>query len=132
MSKADSKRSSEHPLAGAPEGLRLALKAAFSKKAEHVTLLDLRAKGAFTDYFAICSGANVRQVRAIVDAVEESLRKAGIKPLHIEGYDRAEWVLIDGFDFLVHVFTPDTREFYSLERLWGSAQPLAVSERDLA
>lgn len=132
MSKADSKRSTESPLAHAPEGLLLALKAAFSKKAEHVTLLDLRTKGAFTDYFVICSAQNVRQVKAIVDAIEDVLRKAGVKPLHIEGYARAEWVLIDGFDFLVHVFTPDTREFYSLERLWGSAQPVAISERDLA
>jgi ribosome-associated protein len=131
MSRADGKRSSDGPLVDAPEGLRLAIRAAFSKKAEHVTLLDLRAKGAFTDYFVICSGHNVRQVRAIVDAVEEVLRKAGIKPLHIEGYNRAEWVLIDGFDFLVHVFTPDTREFYSLERLWGSAQPVTLTERDL-
>ena len=75
MSKADGKRSSESPLANAPEALRLALRAAFSKKAEQVTLLDLRAKAAFTDYFAICSGQNVRQVRAIVDAVEEVLRR---------------------------------------------------------
>jgi ribosome-associated protein len=131
MSRADGKGSSAGPLAHAPEGLRLALQAAFSKKAEHVILLDLRAKAAFTDYFVVCSGQNVRQVRAIVDAVEDALRKSGIKPLHVEGYDRAEWVLIDGFDFLVHVFTPDTREFYSLERLWGSAQPVTLSERDL-
>jgi ribosome-associated protein len=131
MSKADGKRSSENPLANAPDGLLLALRAAFAKKAEQVTLLDLRAKGAFTDYFVICSGQSVRQVRAIVDAVEESLRKAGVKPLHIEGYERAEWVLIDAFDFLVHVFTPDTREFYSLERLWGGTQPVTVRERDL-
>jgi ribosome-associated protein len=132
MTKSTSKRSAEHVLAGAPEGLRLALRAAFSKKADHVTVLDLRSKAAFTDYFAICSGQTPRQVKAIVDAVEDVLRKAGIKPLHIEGYTRAEWVLIDGFDFLVHVFTPDTREFYSLERLWGSAEPVPVSERDLA
>jgi ribosome-associated protein len=131
MGKADNKRASSGSLAAAPEGLRVALRAAFSKKAEHVTLLDLRSAGAFTDYFAICSGRTTRQVKAIVDAVEEALGHAGVKPLHVEGYKRAEWVLIDGFDFLVHVFTPDTREFYSLERLWGGAEPVEVSEGDL-
>ena len=80
----------------------------------------------------ICSGQNPRQVKAIADAIEEALRQAGVKPLHIEGYERADWVLLDCFDFIVHVFTPDTREFYSLERLWGSAEPQSVSEADLA
>ena len=131
MSDTVSKRPSPTPLAEAPEGLRLALKAAFSKKAEQATVLDLRKKAAFTDFFVVCSGQNPRQVKAIVDAIEDALRKAGIKPLHIEGYERAEWVLVDGFDFIVHVFTPDTREFYSLERLWGSAEPMAVTEADL-
>lgn len=130
-SKAESKRAADSPLAGAPEELRLAVRAAFSKKAEHVTVLDLRTKAAFTDYFVICSGQSPRQVKAIVDAIEDVLRKAGVKPLHIEGAERAEWVLIDGFDFIVHVFTPDTREFYGLERLWGSADPRPVSEHDL-
>jgi ribosome-associated protein len=130
MSNVESKRS-ENPLAGAPEALRLALRAAFAKKAEQVILLDLRKKSAFTDYFAICTGQSPRQVKAITDAIEDVLRKAGIKPLHIEGYARAEWVLIDGFDFIVHVFTPDTREFYSLERLWGSAAPVSVRESHL-
>ena len=132
MSDTVSKRPSQHPLAEVPEELRLALRAAFSKKADHVTVLDLRKKAAFTDFFVVCSGQNTRQVKAIVDAIEDVLRKAGVKPLHIEGYERAEWVLIDGFDFIVHVFTPDTREFYSLERLWGSADPLGVTEADLA
>ncbi|MCU0255253.1 MAG: ribosome silencing factor [Vicinamibacterales bacterium] len=126
-----SKRSSESPLAEVPEAVRLALRAAFSKKAEHVTVLDLRKKAAFTDFFVICSGQNPRQVKAIVDAIEDVLRKSGIKPLHIEGYERAEWVLLDGFDFIVHVFTPDSREFYSLERLWGAAEPRPVREADL-
>lgn len=131
MSDTVSKRSSEHPLAEVPEGVRLALSAAFSKKADHVAVLDLRKKAAFTDFFVICSGQHPRQVKAIVDAVEDALRKAGVKPLHIEGYDRAEWVLVDGFDFIVHVFTPDTREFYALERLWGAAAQHAVTEADL-
>ena len=131
MSKTSSKRAADSPIVETPESLRLALRAAFSKKAEHVIVLDLRTKSAFTDYFAICSGQNTRQVKAIADAVEDALRKAGVKPLHVEGHERAEWVLIDGYDFLFHVFTPDTREFYSLERLWGSTEPVTVSERDL-
>lgn len=131
MSKTVSKRPSESPLAEVPDAVRLALRAAFSKKADHVTVLDLRKKAAFTDFFVICSGQTPRQVKAIVDAIEDVLRKSGIKPLHIEGYQRAEWVLVDGFDFIVHVFTPDSREFYSLERLWGSAEPRPVSEADL-
>jgi ribosome-associated protein len=132
MSEIVSKRQSESPVAGLPEEVRVTLQAAFSKKADHVNVLDLRQKAAFTDFFVICSGQNTRQVKAIVDAIEDVLRKAGVKPLHIEGYQRAEWVLLDAFDFIVHVFTPDTREFYSLERLWGSAEPQPVTEADLS
>jgi ribosome-associated protein len=75
----------------------------------------------------IGSGANARQVRAIADAVMEALAADGARPAHIEGYDRAEWVLLDYFDFIVHVFAPETRMFYGLERLWGSAERVEVS-----
>ena len=128
MSKADGKRLPESPLAHAPEGLRLALRAAFSKKAEQVTLLDLRAKAAFTDYFVICSGLNPRQVRAIADSIGDVLLKARVRPAHLEGYDLAEWVLIDYFDFVVHVFSAERREFYALERLWGSAERVQLPD----
>ena len=96
-----------------------AVGAAQDKKALDVVVLDLRQTPAFTDFFVLCSGANQRQVKAIADAVEDTLRAAKVRPAHIEGYDRAEWVLMDFFSFIVHVFTPQTREFYSLERLWG-------------
>jgi len=115
-----------------PEPIELALGAAFAKKASAVTVLDLRQAAAFTDFFVICTGQNPRQVKAVADAVEEALRKAHVRPAHIEGYGRAEWVLIDCFDFVVHVFTPDTREFYALDRLWGGAESHVVSERSLA
>jgi ribosome-associated protein len=105
-----------------------AVQAALDKKAMDVVVLDLRDTPAFTDYFVLCSGQNPRQVKAIADAVEEALRAARVKPAHIEGYDRAEWVLMDFFSFIVHVFTPQTREFYSLERLWGDAQRIEVGE----
>ena len=75
----------------------------------------------------VCSGQNVRQVQAIADAIEEALRGAKVRPSHVEGYDRAEWVLMDYFTFIVHVFTPQTRAFYSLERLWGDAERIVVA-----
>jgi ribosome-associated protein len=105
-----------------------AVRAALDKKAQDVVVLDLRNTPAFTDFFILCSGQNQRQVKAIADAVEETLRGANVRPAHIEGYDRAEWVLMDFFTFIVHVFTPQTRAFYSLERLWGDAERIEVSD----
>lgn len=104
-----------------PKQIEHAVLAAEDKKAMEVAILDLRKAAGFTDYFVICSGQNARQIRAIADAVTESLAAVGIKPAHVEGYDRSEWILIDYFDFVVHVFSPETRLFYGLERLWGSA-----------
>ena len=109
-----------------------AVKAALDKKAFDVVVLDLRGTPAFTDFFVLCSGANQRQVKAIADAVEETLRAAKIRPAHVEGYDRAEWILMDFFSFIVHVFTPQTREFYSLERLWGDAERVEITEEPAA
>jgi len=105
-----------------------AVKAALDKKAMDVVVLDLRHTPAFTDFFLLCSGQNTRQVHAIADAVEEALRAVKVRPNHVEGYDRGEWVLMDFFTFIVHVFTPQTREFYSLERLWGDAERIDVSD----
>jgi ribosome-associated protein len=105
-----------------------AVQAALDKKAVDVVVLDLRNTPAFTDFFVLCSGLNQRQVKAIADAVEEALRAARIRPAHIEGYERADWILMDFFTFIVHVFTPQTREFYSLERLWGDAERIEVSD----
>ena len=105
-----------------------AVRAALDKKAADVVVLDLRHTPAFTDFFVLCSGQNQRQVKAIADAVEETLRAAHVRPAHIEGYERAEWILMDFFTFIVHVFTPQTREFYSLERLWGDAERIDVSD----
>jgi ribosome-associated protein len=105
-----------------------ALKAALDKKALDVVVLDLRSTPAFTDFFVLCSGLNQRQVKAIADAIEETLRAARVRPAHIEGYDRADWILMDFFTFIVHVFTPQTRQFYSLERLWGDAERIEVSD----
>jgi ribosome-associated protein len=99
-----------------------AVRAAEDKKAEDLIVLDLRKAAGFTDFFVICSGSNSRQIRAIADSVIEALASDGVKPAHIEGYDQSEWILLDYFDFIVHVFSPRTRVFYGLERLWGNAE----------
>jgi len=109
-----------------PGDVAAAVSAADAKKAENLIVLDLRKAGGFTDFFVVCSGANPRQIRAIADSVMEALSASGIKPAHLEGYDRAEWILLDYFDFVVHVFAPETRTFYALERLWGNAERVAV------
>jgi ribosome-associated protein len=98
-----------------------AARVALGKKAEEVVILDLRQATAFTDYFLLLSGANQKQIVAIADAVEESLRGAGLRPDHVEGYPRQEWILLDYDSFVVHIFSHRTRRFYDLERLWGGA-----------
>ena len=108
------------------------VRAALDKKAQDVVVLDLRGTPAFTDFFVLCSGLSGRQVKAIADSVEETLRAAKVRPAHVEGYDRADWVLMDFFSFIVHVFTPQTRAFYSLDRLWGDAERINMSEERAA
>jgi ribosome-associated protein len=119
-------------LADYPEQVQRAVAAASAKKAERITVLDLRHTSAFTDVFVVCTGQNARQVKAIVDSVEEALKADGQRPVAVEGYRDSEWVLVDYFDFVVHVFTPETREFYALERLWGSAIRVEVSDEPAA
>jgi len=123
MAKSDKRRTSPR----LPSQIDRAIAAAEDKKAGELVVLDLRKAAGFTDFFLICSGTNVRQVRAIADAVMEKLADEGAKPAHVEGYDRSEWILIDYFDFIVHVFAPDTRAFYGLERLWGNADRIEVA-----
>ena len=110
-----------------PADISTVVRAALDKKAQDALVLDLRHTPAFTDFFVLCSGQNTRQVQAIADSVEQALRARGIRASHVEGYDRADWVLMDFFTFIVHVFTPQTRAFYSLERLWGDADRIDVS-----
>lgn len=110
-----------------PAQVEHATKAAEDKQAVNLVVLDLRKAAGFTDFFVISSGTNPRQVRAIADGVMERLAAEGVKPAHVEGYDRAEWILLDYFDFIVHVFAPNTRIFYDLERLWGNADRIEVA-----
>src|SRR5436190_16523807 len=106
-----------------------AIQACLEKKAEELSILEMeKGSGAFTDYFVLCSGTNPRQVQAIADEVELRLKKAGLRPTHVEGYRQAEWVLIDYVDFVVHVFSEKARKFYDLERLWKSAKRLEPRE----
>jgi len=106
-----------------------AVKAVQNKKGEDVAILEMdRAAGAFTDYFVVCSGTNPRQIQAISDEVERQLEEAGVRPNSLEGYNQAEWVLLDYVDFVVHVFSERARRFYDLERLWKSARRLKPSD----
>ncbi len=114
---------------GLQHQVKEAIEACREKKGGDVTVLRMeKGSGAFTDYFVICSGSNPRQIQAISDEVEERLSKRGLEPLHIEGYNQAEWVLLDYVDFVVHVFSEKARHFYDLERLWKSAQRLSPAD----
>ena len=107
--------------------LRVAVEATRDKKALDIVVLDLRGIASFTDYFLICTGGSHRQLVTIADEIEEKLREAKRKPSHLEGYPRGDWILMDYVDFVVHVFTPTSRSYYNLERLWGDAKRLAVA-----
>ena len=103
-----------------------ALHAASEKKAIEPVVLDLREIASFTDYFVIFSGANERQVQAISDGVYDNLKKAGSPAARVEGYNTAEWILLDYGDFVVHVFEQKARKFYDLERLWRESKRVAL------
>lgn len=113
------------------ERIRRALHAAAEKKALEPTVLDLREIASFTDFFVITTGTNRRQVQAISDEVVEQLKRAGTRAARVEGYQTAEWILIDYGDFIVHVFDEKARRFYDLERLWREARRVDVSPEQL-
>ena len=101
---------------------------AADRKALEVTELDLRGVLDYTDYFVICSGNTSRQTKAIHDGILEGLkREHGTLPRRVEGASRADWILMDYLDVVVHIFTPATRAYYRLEQLWGEA-PARVAE----
>ncbi len=109
-----------------PEFWRIAVRAAEAKQAKDIRVLDLRGISSFADYFVIASGSNTRQIQAIVDEVELQLKKAGDRAISIEGYDNAEWVLMDYGDYLIHVFSEKARVYYDLERLWREAKTVEL------
>ncbi len=112
------------------DAVMLAAHAAGEKKATDLVVLDLRKVATFTEYFLICTAASARQAQAVSNAIEETLLKHGKRPLHIEGYSSAEWILLDYGDFIVHVFAQASRKFYDLERLWRDAPRVEVKEND--
>jgi ribosome-associated protein len=103
-----------------------AVRAAESKKATDIRVLDLREVTSFADYFVICTAANSRQIQAISDEVGLRLKQRGELPSSLEGYDNAEWILADYGDYLVHVFSERARAFYDLERLWRQARETPI------
>ena len=112
-----------------PKDVAAAVIAVSDKKAEDVVVLDLRKTGGFTDYFVICTGANSRQMTAIADSVQDTLRQSlDQRPALAEGVDKSEWILLDYFNFVVHIFSRECRAFYGLERLWGNAERHDISD----
>lgn len=106
------------------EAARLAVEAASEKLATNIVLLDMRNVATFTDYFLICSGDSEKQLTAIYDAVEETLKKAGVKPCYREGSPDSGWMLLDYGDFVVHIFSPFEREYYQIDELWSESTPI--------
>ena len=116
-----------------PKTVAGAVQAAQDKKAFDIVVLDLKKAGGFTDYFVICTGQNARQIAAIADSVQETLRKEyGERPALAEGVDKSEWVLLDYFNFVVHIFSRECRAFYGLERLWGNAERFEIDPESAA
>ena len=105
------------------------MRAAESKKANDIRVLDLTGITSFADYFVICTGANQRQIQAIADEVGLQIKQqAHDLPNSLEGYNQAEWVLADYGDLVVHVFSPKARDYYDLERLWRSAKTVEIPQ----
>lgn len=98
--------------------------AAGEQQAGDIVLLDTRQVCSFADYFVICTGESERQIRAIYEEVEHSLKKEGVLPVHREGAVDSGWLLLDYGDVIVHIFSSSEREFYQLDRLWEQAEPM--------
>ena len=111
-----------------PAQVQRAIAAVQDRKAADVVVLDLRPVEAFADFFLVCTGQNTPQIKAISDSVQATLAEKGLKPAHIEGYEHAGWILLDYFDLIVHIFSPEARAFYALDRLWGNAKRIEVPD----
>ncbi|MDH7511436.1 MAG: ribosome silencing factor [Clostridiales bacterium] len=112
-----------------PPEVRLSVKAGQAKKAEDILVLDLREISTFTDYFVIMTGNSSRQNVAITENIEQELKKDKLRPLGVEGKELAEWILVDYGSFIVHVFSRRTRDYYSLEKLWGDAPRISYGNK---
>lgn len=117
---------------GLPAEIKAAVKAAQAKMAEDIQVLDLREAASFTDYFVILHGHSSRQNAALSEAIALDLKKAGVRPLGVEGTSHGEWILLDYGFFVVHVFSKPARDYYALDKLWGDAPKLAYGSPSAA
>ena len=106
--------------------LQIAIKAVDDKKGVDMVAMDISGVASFADYFLICSGDSTRQIQAIADEIQEQLAADGHRPSHVEGYNNAEWILLDYGDLVIHIFSRRARAYYDLERLWRDAKLLDV------
>jgi len=112
----------QHQLSHKENQLSDAIEAALDKKAQDAVVIELGGICSFTDYFLICNGTSTRHNQTIAEHIEETLKKQGVRPLHVEGLPEGEWILLDYVDFVVHIFSSRAREFYDLERLWRAGK----------
>jgi ribosome-associated protein len=118
----------QHQLSHKENQLSDAIEAALDKKAQDAVVIELGEICSFTDYFLICTGTSTRHNQTIAEHIEETLKKQGVRPLHLEGLSEGEWILLDYVDFVVHIFSSRAREFYDLERLWRAGKRRDVHE----
>jgi ribosome-associated protein len=116
------------PVFSGLENWQLAARAAESKKAKNLVILDVREVTSFTEFFIICTSTSQRQGQTIADEVGKQLKSIGELPVSVEGYDAAEWILLDYGDFLVHIFSETARQYYDLERLWRHGKVVELQE----
>lgn len=106
-----------------PDLLKIVEKSLDDDKAEDIVAIDLRGKSTIADYMVIATGRNSRQLAAMASHLDEKLTKAGVKRVAVEGQAQGDWVLLDGGDVVVHLFRPEVRTFYALEKMWGAEMP---------
>ena len=106
------------------DALKIALKAADDKKAYDLLALDISKIASFASFFLFCTGDSSRQMQAIADEIQKRLKLLGIQASHVEGYQNSEWILLDYFDLVIHIFSKEARAFYDLERLWRDGKKL--------
>ncbi len=109
------------------KAIKSALNVALEKKADNIVILDVKKIIDYADYFIILSGNSTRQNQAIYDSIRETLKKLKKRPLHVEGVERGEWILIDYGSFIIHIFSPKVREYYDLESLWVDAKRMELA-----
>ena len=108
--------------------LKIAVNAADDKTAHDLVALDISEIASFANYFLFCTGDSSRQMQAIADEIEKQLKEVGVRPSHVEGYQNAEWILMDYFDLVIHIFSKNARVYYDLERLWRDGKKLEIDK----